>query len=172
MKSQLVAFAVVMGSALGTLGQDPTASDPNHGLRLVQTSTTTFSLRWWGVAGESYFVQQKDDLLDANWIYLPVVGTGDDGVMPSLGINAPNNEKLFLRLEVLSYDPNTVDTDGDGMPDAYEVLNYLDYKVTNAALADFDGDGVPDREDARPANVSIGRLSISITSPSNGGALP
>ena len=57
------------------------------------------------------------------------------------------------------------------MPDAYEILNFLNHKVADGTL-DFDGDGVPNREDARPANSAIGRLSISITAPGNGTSLP
>lgn len=70
-------------------------------------------------------------------------------------------------------DPNDVleDTDGDGMPDAYEVFNYLNPNVVDGDL-DRDGDSIPNREDARPNDSAIGRLSISIASPINGAILP
>lgn len=169
MRCRPFAFAAVLAVTLPVLGQDPTAADLNEGSRLIQTSPTTYSFRWWGRAGKTYFIQQTDDLL-VPWQYLPLVGTGGDGIL-SLGFNAPNSDKLFLRVEILSYDPYIIDSDGDGMPDAYEVLNYLDHKVANGALADFDGDGVPDREDARPKNPAVGRLSITITTPNEGGVI-
>ncbi len=158
-------FAV---SAVSVFAQGP--NDPNHGSQLTYNGAAgSFSFKWWGQAGKSYFIQQTDDLL-TSWHYLPVVGTGLDDIL-ALGFTAPNSSKLFLRLEYMTYDPYTYDSDGDGMPDAYEILNYLDHKVANGTL-DFDGDGVPNREDARPANPSVGRLSISITAPGNGASLP
>lgn len=169
MKRRLLFLVGMVAAIMPALCQDPTATDPNEGSRLIQTSATTFSFKWWGKTGTSYFIQQADDLLSP-WYYLPVVGTGGNGIF-SLGINAPSNDKLFLRLEPLLYDPYTTDSDGDGMADAYEVLNYLNPKVADGTL-DLDGDGIPNREDARPKNPAIGRLSISITSPGNGNAIP
>ena len=166
MKRRFLLFFVLLVAALSAQSQEPTAADPNEGARLIQTGPGTFSYKWWGRSGKSYFVQQKDDLLMPTWLYLPVVGTGGDGVL-SLGLSS-SNPTGFFRLEILSYDPYTVDTDGDGMPDAYEVLNYLNWKVADGALADLDGDGIPNREDARPNNAAIGRLTISITAPGDG----
>ena len=59
------------------------------------------------------------------------------------------------------------DTDGDGMPDAWEMLNDLDPRLDDA-VADLDSDGIPNREDARPNEQSVGRLTITITTPGNG----
>ncbi len=51
----------------------------------------------------------------------------------------------------------------------------MDYQLnpllTDGAL-DLDGDGIVNREDARPNNPTIGRLSIVITTPTDNGILP
>ena len=106
------AILVVCGfavSALSVFAQGP--NDPNHGSQLTYNSAAgAFSFKWWGALGESYFIQQTDDLL-TSWQYLPVVGTGANGIL-ALGFTAPNNSKLFLRLEYMTYDPYTYDSDG------------------------------------------------------------
>lgn len=62
-------------------------------------------------------------------------------------------------------------SDTDGMSNFYEYWNQLNPTMYDAD-EDRDGDGIPNREDARPANASIGRLSISIANPANGNILP
>jgi YD repeat-containing protein len=44
----------------------------------------------------------------------------------------------------LDTNPVSADTDGDGLPDGWEVAYGLDPRVPNNAWADVDGDGVPD----------------------------
>jgi hypothetical protein len=160
----LFGLIAVLGLSLSARSQGP--SDPNEGSRLSYNSAAgTFTFSWWSRAGKSYFILQTDDLL-TSWNYLPEVITGTDEIR-NLGFQAPLSDKLFLRLEILSYDPYTFDTDGEGMVDAYEVLNLLDHKVADGTL-DRDGDGVINERDARPKDAAIGQLNISITTPANG----
>ncbi len=168
MKRYFLLLVTLLRLASAGFAQGPT--DPNEGARITYNSAAgTFCFQWWGRAGKSYFIQQTDDLL-TSWIYFPVVVTGAENII-KMGLSTQNIDKLFLRLDVLSYDPTITDSDGDGMADAYEVLNFLNHKA-NDGLLDLDGDGVPNREDARPHEASIGRMTITITTPLDGAVIP
>ena len=71
----------------------------------------------------------------------------------------------------ISATENINDADGDGMPNAYEVAMGL-HPSFSEGTSDQDLDGVINREDARPNNASIGRLTASITQPVNGNTYP
>lgn len=169
MKLQFLIGVGALAFGISALSQEPTANDPNSGSRLLYNSAAnTYSFKWWGKAGISYFIQQSTDL--ANWYYFPAVATGAEWPI-TLGFNAPLSDKLFVRVIILSYDPYNFDTDGDGMSDAYEVYHLLDYKVGDGTL-DRDGDGIPNQEDADPSNANVGRLTVTITFPVTGSVLP
>lgn len=63
------------------------------------------------------------------------------------------------------------DGDGDGLSDEYEIAMGLDPLMADAD-SDLDGDSVINREDARPNNAGVGRLTISIAFPANGAVYP
>lgn len=114
-----------------------TPNDHNEGSRLSYDSTNEiWRFKWWGRAGKSYFIQHSEDLM--SWQYLPLLETGGDGVL-EWGFTS-TGDKLFLRLKIYD-DPFGTDSDGDGMSDAYEVLNGLDPNNPNDAAGDIDGDG-------------------------------
>jgi alpha-tubulin suppressor-like RCC1 family protein len=59
-----------------------------------------------------------------------------------------------------------VDSDGDGMPDAWE-QKYLG-GVGASPIGNADGDGALNNVDARPNDNSVGQMGINITTPANG----
>jgi len=67
--------------------------------------------------------------------------------------------------------PTSNDSDGDGMLDGYEIANGLN-PLFDDTLFDRDNDFIPNREDARPNDIATGRLSVSISTPFNGGTYP
>ena len=91
----------------------------------------------------------------------------------SLALTDPNGDAdsdgLTNAQEINIYHTNPLlaDTDGDGLPDGWEVAMGLNPNVADAN-GDADGDGVPNKEDARPNNPAIGRLTVTIQTPADG----
>jgi hypothetical protein len=171
-----------------------TADDANEGLRLSPAPEgNALQLSWFGRTGRIYFIEHSTDLFV--WQALPAFEVGADAIA-SYGLPPPAPDTgLFVRLRSLSatltqfqgqdtdkdgllnaaeasagLNPFTRDTDKDGLPDGYETAFDLD-PLSVTGLADRDDDEVPNQEDARPADPAIGRLSVSILSPLDGGAL-
>lgn len=63
------------------------------------------------------------------------------------------------------------DSPPDGMSNFYEFRNGLN-PTSNDGSANLDGDTIPNREDARPNDAMVGRLSIAISTPLNNSILP
>jgi hypothetical protein len=133
--------------ALSVVAQN--ANSPHEGL-CAELSTTpgNVSIRWWGKAGRTYFVQTSETLLPGSWSYLPTVEAGAD-VVKSLGMPAPS-DKLFVRLVYTdaSYtgDVAAADFDHDGLTNAEELA--LDLR-TDPLSGDTDRDGAPDGVETR-----------------------
>ena len=64
----------------------------------------------------------------------------------------------------------TIDSDGDGMSDVYEIQMGLNPFLADGT-AQKDSDGVPNNQDARPNDSVIGRLSITINTPASGAVI-
>ena len=102
---------------------------------------------------------------------LPLSADGDDGAAGD-----PDHDGLSNADELAHGTlANVADTDGDGMPDGYEVTNNLD-PLTNDAAADADNDGLtnyqeyllgtdPNRSDTDDDELSDGQEAIYGTNP-------
>lgn len=176
---------------LGAFAQTP--DDLNEGTKLEYDSVNSiWRFKWWGREGNTYFIQHSDDL--QTWSWVPIVEPGDDSIK-EWGFTT-TADKFFWRLRywtgpttdpegddfdgdgVSNLDevqqglsPFSPDSDNDGMPDGYEIANGLNPLIDDT-LSDLDGDLVPNREDARPNDINIGRLTINISAPTDGGTIP
>ena len=102
-------------------------------------------LRWYGYAGRSYFVQVSDpnDHL-RKWTWAPVIESGNDEEI-SYEVDG-TADKGFFRLKYTDQVPGsnetleTADFDGDGLTNWDEINTYQ----TDPLNLDTDGDGLPD----------------------------
>lgn len=176
---------------LGALAQTP--DDLNEGSKLEYDSVNSlWRFKWWGRSGNTYFIQHSDDL--QTWSWVPIVEPGDDSIK-EWGFTT-TADKFFWRLRYWTgpttdpegddfdgdgvsnldevqqgLNPFSVDSDNDGMPDGYEIANGLN-PLADDTLSDLDGDLIPNREDALPNDINIGRLTINISAPTDGGTIP
>jgi hypothetical protein len=135
-------FFVGMWMPVSSLAQS--ASSPGEGLRAEMGSTPgTVSIKWWGKAGRSYFMQSSSTLVAGSWQYLPYIEAGADAVL-SYAVNTTTTQKQFVRLvytdQSYSGSVGAADFDGDGLSNWAELNTYL----TNPLEVDSDGDGLRD----------------------------
>lgn len=118
----------LLALVISAIGQSP--GDPNEGCHVTYDSMNeVHDFSWWGRSGQSYFIQHSEDLV--HWSYYPTIVVGQDAVA-SMGFqtSAPN---YFLRLEIEA-DPFNTDSDGDGIPDGWEVIHGLNPHYAGDAL--------------------------------------
>ena len=141
MRKPLLALTLVLSASLHA----QTASETNLGSKLtVDSSTTpaTYTFSWWGKSNFHYIVETTPDL--ATWSFLPDFNpTGTDAV---IGIQFTTDaSKYFFR--AIQFDPSDIsslaDTDGDGLPDKWEL--YYFGNLDRDGSGDFDEDGLSDR---------------------------
>ena len=132
---------------------------------LVTVGNSKF-LRWYGRAGRTYFIQISDPYEPLKqWQWAPIIESGNNGFI-SYEVDGTADQGFFRlkytdkpttnpddddfdgdtmsNIEEIIYhgsDPLNADTDGDGMPDNYEVTHYLNPNYDEARY-DYDLDGL------------------------------
>lgn len=191
MKRLFTILALLQVLILGAFAQTP--DENNEGTKLEYDSENSiWRFKWWGRTGNTYFIQHSDDL--KTWSWVPIVEPGDDSIK-EWGFTT-TSDKFFWRLKYWTgattdpegddfdedgisnldevqqgMSPFKTDSDEDGMSDAYEIANGLN-PIVDDTLLDFDGDLIPNREDTRPNDINFGRLTINISTPTDGATIP
>ena len=147
-----------------------TATDLNLGSKLTvdgSTSPATCTFSWWGTSGKYYLVMSSPDLM--TWTFLPNFNPpGADAVL-SVQFTT-DADKYFFR--VIQLDPNdtsnALDSDGNDLPDQWELYYFGHIGVD--PNADADGDGLTNLEEYQsgtdPLTANNPAVSLALFSPS------
>lgn len=120
-------------------------SQTGHAVITPQTTLThdsvngTYTLSWYGSAGHTYFIHHSLDLM--TWQTMPIIESGANANLSwTIQLNA---DRTFFRLLVSDLptngNPGTADFDGDGIDNQTEVN-----LGSNPISLDSDRDGMPD----------------------------
>lgn len=208
---------VALATPMVLIGLPLQAASPESPIPLNQGSMGTWNADWDDIANRTYFFQWSFNLVDGH--YMPIVEYGIGA--KSYGFSS-SSDKYFVRLqqafepssdpegddydydglsnidEVTLYDTNPLDwdTDGDGLPDDWEIANGFDprddgsidpangvlgdpdedglsnideyYSWTDPHVADTDGDGASDLAEGRDGS----NPNSSTSTPNNPGGTP
>lgn len=137
MKRALLVLLLAPGLVATALSQ--TASEPNEGLRIQKTGASSYSLSWFGHQGRTYFVQHSGDLM--NWLYFPDVIESGTNIPLGYGFSVSSPPRFF-RLKhtaIPTANPYAADFDDDGLGSLDELQ-----RGTDPLNFDTDGDTLPD----------------------------
>lgn len=163
MKGFFISIAVVLLHP-GPVGATGIAPQPAP--EIVPGVQGTWNLRWWAIAGRTYFIQASDDLVE--WHFAPVIESGiDDWIEYETGSSA---ERHFVRLwytDQATSDPDTADFDDDGVSN----LDELELLMTHPFDWDTDDDGALDGAEAMagsdPNDADSGGIAVKGSVESN-----
>jgi len=142
-----------------------TYDDNNKTPATIGQLKSVFSLRFENLRSEE---DADDDGLPDEWEVA-------NGFNPYSSLDANSDSDSDGLTNIKEYqngtNPNSKDTDGDSLPDKWEILYGLSPLVgtgIDGPDGDPDLDNILNKHDARPANISVGSISINILSPANG----
>jgi len=132
-----VLFRLII-AGLVTVGQAGT--NPNEATRLEYDEyNNTWSFTWWGHVGNTYFIQQSDDLL--SWQYMPFIIEGENKVAEWQFSNDQNTTFVRLKFtDMPTSDPRKDDFDNDDINNWNELLQQSDPFATD----DQNSNGIAD----------------------------
>lgn len=121
------------------VGTDPWVQDTpwrSLGGPVVTTGPGSFTLNFRGIAGQSYLIQKSTDMV--TWLdHTQAWGSGLEKVVT---IDTGTETRMFFRILLQQTNGSSLDSDGDGLSDWYELFVF----GTNPYDADSDDDGMPD----------------------------
>ena len=136
----------------------------------ASTQPNTWQYTWYGKAGRNYLIQTSYDL--QTWTFFPNFNPRGNNATLNVSLTADGSATLFIR--AIEFDPSqpvsaAEDTDGNGLPDAWEMFyfghlgvdpkadpdndgltNLQEFRTGTSPLnSDTDGDGIPDGIEVR-----------------------
>lgn len=124
----------------------------------VVITPLAITISWPTLIGKQYTVFLSPNLEQGSWLPIGSPFLADGGVA-TYGFEISGLDKSFWRVAVEDYDsdndgltdheetsagtnPSLADSDGDGLPDRWEMLNNLDANNSGDAALDSNGDGI------------------------------
>jgi hypothetical protein len=137
----LAAILTLLAGTSAGISQTATDSPKASWMTVSPSGSGTFS--WWGRSGWTYFLQSTTNVETGPWQYLPVIRTGADQLeqWPFLS----SQDRFFVRFRASDLptngDPENADFDGDGISNIHELWFGTDPLASDV---NTDGDGLAD----------------------------
>ncbi len=125
---------------------------------ILQATPSSYVIRWTGILGKKYQLEETEDLAEWNFLAGPYLGANSlIAAEDNLDNGSYNPQKLFYRVRAIASE----DQDGDGL-DAYEES----LLGTSDTILDFDNDGNSDVQEflqgTDPTNPSSNNLPLIV----------